>query len=293
MADYYPYPIYARDPKEVPDWMKANWQHAVPVDKLKKDQLKVKMCCLKCEEKVVEEIGEVHGVFSVRAERFNSKVVVVYMPVVNGVNEHEVLRRARKVDKKAKFVELDAKERPKTEEQKKKEAEEKKKKEAEQEMKKKGELLKKEQEAAIANMYIWKPPPVPLHWDGRYYAPAPLHWDERYYAPAPHPDHAYYPGEFFFREHTARLKEEEKKEEEEKKKKKKEHEAAASIPGFMWYPNGAHFGGPSYAPPQPYPYYPEELRELRPSQWYSSRSFYPPPSFQQERDEFSRPYYLY
>ena len=27
--------IYARDPKEVPDWMKANWQHAVPVDKLK------------------------------------------------------------------------------------------------------------------------------------------------------------------------------------------------------------------------------------------------------------------
>jgi hypothetical protein len=244
---------------------------------VQKDQLKVKMCCLKCEEKVVEEIREVHGVFDVKAERFNSKVVVVSMPVVNGVNEHEVLRRARKVDKKARFVELDAKERPKTEEQKKKEVEEKKKKEAEQE-KKKEELLKKEHEAAIANMYIWKP-----------LGPVPLHWDGRYYAPAPHPDHAYYPGEFFFREHTAHQKEEEEK----KKKKKKEHEAAASIPGFMWYPNGAHFGGPSYAPLQPYPYFPEELREPRPSQWYPPRSFYPPPSFQQERDEFSRPYYLY
>ena len=82
------------------------------------------MCCAKCEEKVVEEIREVHGVFDVRGERFNSKVVVVSMPPPNNLNEHEVLRRARKVDKKARFVDLDAKEKPKTEEQKKKEAEE-------------------------------------------------------------------------------------------------------------------------------------------------------------------------
>lgn len=247
------------------------------------------MCCAKCEEKVAEEIREVHGVFDVRAERFNGKVVVVSMPAPNGLNEYEVLRRARKVDKKAKFVELDAKEKPKTEEQKKKEAEEaKKKKEAEE--KKKEEALKKEHEAALSNFFTWKPPMVPLHWGGPYYAAAPQ-------------PEAYYPGEFFFREYTTRQKEEEekkKKEEEEKKKKekeaeekkKKEQEAAASIPGFMWNPNGAHWGGPYYAP-QPYPYYPEELRESRPSQWYAPRYHYPPLPFQRERDEFSRPYFYY
>ncbi|KAG0564495.1 hypothetical protein M758_8G111200 [Ceratodon purpureus] len=282
-----------------------NWQNAVPVDKLQKHQLKVKMCCAKCEEKVVEEIREVHGVFDVRGERFNSKVVVVSMPPPNNLNEHEVLRRARKVDKKARFVDLDAKEKPKTEEQKKKEAEEAKKKKEEEEKKKKEaeekkkreEALKKEHEAALANVITWRPPMVPPQWGGPYYPPAPL-------------PQGYYPGEYFFREFTARQKEEEekkkkeaeekkKKEEEEKKKakeaeemKKKEQEAAASIAGYMWNPNGLPWGGPYY-PPQPYPYYPEDLQEPRPSQWYAPRYQYPPLPFQKERDEYSRPYFYY
>jgi len=69
------------------------------------------MCCSKCAEKVVEEILEVNGVFDVRAEYLENKVVVVATP--NGLDEHEVLMKARKINRKAKFVELDAKEKPK------------------------------------------------------------------------------------------------------------------------------------------------------------------------------------
>lgn len=69
------------------------------------------MCCLKCEQIVVERIREVRGVFDVRAERREKKVVVVAMP--GGLDEHEVLKKARKVHKKARFVELDDKEKQK------------------------------------------------------------------------------------------------------------------------------------------------------------------------------------
>jgi len=68
------------------------------------------MCCLKCEEKVKEEIWEVPGVFDVRATR-PKKVIVVSMPEIYGgpfgFDENEVLRKARKIDCRAKIVELD------------------------------------------------------------------------------------------------------------------------------------------------------------------------------------------
>ena len=82
-----------------------------PRSHAQKHQLKVKMCCSKCEEILIEKIREVRGVFDVRAERREKKVVVVAMP--GGLDEHEVLRKARKVHKKARFVELDAKEKQK------------------------------------------------------------------------------------------------------------------------------------------------------------------------------------
>jgi len=112
-SSYY-YPIYAKESKDVPERMRSSheWQTAVAVDKLPKYQLKVKLCCLKCEEKVIEEIREVRGVFDVRAERFHSKVVVV-ASTTSGLDEHEVLRKARKINRKAKFVPLDDKEKPK------------------------------------------------------------------------------------------------------------------------------------------------------------------------------------
>ncbi|KAG0564499.1 hypothetical protein M758_8G111400 [Ceratodon purpureus] len=166
------YPIYAKDSKDVPDWMKGTheWQSATPVDKLPKLQLKVKMCCLKCEEKVIEEIREVPGVFDVRAERLASKVVVVAMPPPIHLDDHEVLRRAKKIHRKAKFVELDAKEKPKKDDGKKKQDdEEKKKKEADDKKKKEhGETI-----------YTYKPM---VYWGG-----API------YAPQPTP---YFPGEY-------------------------------------------------------------------------------------------------
>jgi len=111
-AEIHAPPIIAKDQKDVPDWLKHHqWEPAVDVNKLKKYQLKVKLCCSKCAEKVVEEILEVYGVFDVRAEHLENKVVVVATP--NGLDEHEVLLKARKIHRKAKFVELDAKEKPK------------------------------------------------------------------------------------------------------------------------------------------------------------------------------------
>lgn len=107
------HPVFAKDHKDVPDWLKAHrqWEQASDVNKLEKRQLKVKMCCAKCEEIILEKIREVRGVFDVRAERREKKVVVVAMP--GGFDEHEVLKKARKVHRKARYVELDAKEKQK------------------------------------------------------------------------------------------------------------------------------------------------------------------------------------
>jgi len=176
MAESSYYPIYAKESKDVPEWMKSTheWQTAVAVDKLPKHQLKVKLCCLKCEEKVIEEIREVPGVFDVRAERFNSKVVVV-ASTMSGLDEHEVLRKARKINRKAKFVPLDDKEKPKKgdDDKKKKEEEEKKKKEKEE-----AEKKKKEAES----IYTFKPS---IYWGApSYYTPSPVAYMPGDYRPS-------------------------------------------------------------------------------------------------------------
>lgn len=129
--------------------------------------MKVKMCCMKCEEKVIEEIREVPGVFDVRAERLANKVVVVAIPHVN-LDEYEVLRRAKKIHRKAKFVDLDAKEKAKKDEKKK-----------DDDDKKSDDKKKKEQQQSGDSVYTYKPM---VFWGG-----API------YAPQPTP---YHPGEY-------------------------------------------------------------------------------------------------
>lgn len=54
---------------------------------------------------------EVYGVFDVKAEYPGTKVVVIATP--NGFDEYEVLKKARTIDKKAKWVALDVSEKPK------------------------------------------------------------------------------------------------------------------------------------------------------------------------------------
>jgi copper chaperone CopZ len=63
--------------------------------------LKVKMCCGTCEDKVKEEIHDVHGVTDVKTDRKNSKVTVV-----GKADESQVLKKAKKVDWRAKVVEV-------------------------------------------------------------------------------------------------------------------------------------------------------------------------------------------
>lgn len=93
--------------------MKIHHQHAagLHVDKQQqKHQLKVSMCCTKCEEKVLEEIWEAASVSDVRAYWKENKVIVTTIPVPTGLDKDEILRKARKFDRKASFVKLDPKE---------------------------------------------------------------------------------------------------------------------------------------------------------------------------------------
>ncbi|KAG0556207.1 hypothetical protein KC19_11G034900 [Ceratodon purpureus] len=107
--------VFAKDPKDIPEWLKGGhlWLRPVEFNKLPKHQLMVRMCCPKCEEKVVEEIWEAPGVFDVRASWMDKKVVVIAMPEPIVLDEDVVLRRARRIDRKAKFVALDPSERSK------------------------------------------------------------------------------------------------------------------------------------------------------------------------------------
>ncbi|XP_024365281.1 uncharacterized protein [Physcomitrium patens] len=63
---------------------------------LRKLELKVDMCCMKCAEIVSEEIRELPGVLDVQVDYKLKKVTVIGMPF-----EPDVLKRAKKVDKKA------------------------------------------------------------------------------------------------------------------------------------------------------------------------------------------------
>ncbi|KAG0556208.1 hypothetical protein KC19_11G035000 [Ceratodon purpureus] len=68
--------------------------------------LEVKMCCLKCEEKLLEEYWELPGLSNVVAFWKESKVVVTALPEPVRLDKDEVLKRARKIDRNAKFVEV-------------------------------------------------------------------------------------------------------------------------------------------------------------------------------------------
>lgn len=61
------------------------------------------MCCNKCEEKVREEIGEVCGVQDVLTDQARSEVVVIGF-----ADAHDVLKKAKKVDKRADITASDS-----------------------------------------------------------------------------------------------------------------------------------------------------------------------------------------
>ncbi|CAK9261931.1 unnamed protein product [Sphagnum jensenii] len=104
-GDYHPHPQWMTPP---PGFQLVPVQPKKP-EKKKQQQvtLKVKMCCSKCEEKVREEIGEVAGVEEVKiTDRASSKVVVI-----GKADSEQVLKKAKKVDKKAKLKEEEEEEK--------------------------------------------------------------------------------------------------------------------------------------------------------------------------------------
>ena len=78
---------------------------------VQKLQLKVQICSDKCESKVREEIKKVEGVSNVSAVQGEKKVVVVVSSGDSNYKHDQILRKAKKIDKKAMFVEVDGKER--------------------------------------------------------------------------------------------------------------------------------------------------------------------------------------
>ncbi|XP_024365112.1 uncharacterized protein [Physcomitrium patens] len=66
-------------------------------------ELRVLMCCHKCEEKVREEINEVYGVEDIFTDQGRSEVAVY-----GYADSHDVLKKARKIDKRAEIVSSDS-----------------------------------------------------------------------------------------------------------------------------------------------------------------------------------------
>jgi copper chaperone CopZ len=64
----------------------------------------VKMCCNKCEDKVREEVLDVHGVADVKVDRSASKVAVF-----GKAEQSRVLKKLKKFDKRAKAISVDKK----------------------------------------------------------------------------------------------------------------------------------------------------------------------------------------
>lgn len=65
--------------------------------------MRVIMCCNKCEEKVREELAEVYGVQGIFTDQARSEVVVYGF-----ADTHDVLKKARKVDKRADIMSTDS-----------------------------------------------------------------------------------------------------------------------------------------------------------------------------------------
>ncbi|KAG0584583.1 hypothetical protein KC19_3G219800 [Ceratodon purpureus] len=94
-----------------PEYVPTLETEATDANKPQKYQLKVKMCCPKCEEKVYEGFLEIHGL--VRVDINRKKNTVLVFAIASGLDEQKLLRKARVVDKKARFVPLDVKEKRK------------------------------------------------------------------------------------------------------------------------------------------------------------------------------------
>ncbi|CAN5967661.1 unnamed protein product [Sphagnum jensenii] len=149
--------------------------------------LKVWMCCGKCEEKVKEEIRDLHGVTDVKTDREKSKVTVV-----GKADESQVLKKAKKVDRRAKVLEV-----------KKGEVAEKKVEEKKKEEPKKKEEKKEEPNTTWTSdpRYYYPtfyppyhypypaPPPPPFGPDGSY---RPSQAYPPHYYPYPETDYSYY-----------------------------------------------------------------------------------------------------
>jgi hypothetical protein len=99
------YAVYAGDRKDIPEWLRNNhdWQNPVDVKKLEITELSVQMCCPSCQQKVLEKFRNIRGVFDVNPDRPNSRVTVVSIPG-GGLDVHELLKQAKKIDKEAKIL---------------------------------------------------------------------------------------------------------------------------------------------------------------------------------------------
>lgn len=97
--------IFAKSEKDIPEWAKRyhEWEASTEVSKLKKLEVKMRICCNSCEEKIGDEIRGMPGVFDFKTDKTNDLLTICESPG-EGPNHKQLLKKLKKVDKRAQIV---------------------------------------------------------------------------------------------------------------------------------------------------------------------------------------------
>jgi len=97
--------IFARSEGDIPEWAKHyhDWEATTDVSKLKKLEVKMRLCCNSCEEKIGDEIRGMPGVFDFKTDKTNDLLTICESPG-EGPSHKQLLKKLKKVDKRAQIV---------------------------------------------------------------------------------------------------------------------------------------------------------------------------------------------
>lgn len=97
--------IFVKSEKDIPEWAKRYhaWEATTDVSKLKKLEVKMKLCCNSCQEKIGDEIRGMPGVFDFKTDKTDDLLTICESPG-EGPNHKNLLKKLKKFDKRAQIV---------------------------------------------------------------------------------------------------------------------------------------------------------------------------------------------
>ncbi|KAG0561453.1 hypothetical protein KC19_9G065800 [Ceratodon purpureus] len=97
--------IFARGEKDIPEWAKQHhdWEAATDVTKLKKLEVRMKLCCNSCIEKIGDRIRSMPGIFDFKTNKTDN-LLTIYETPHGGPNHKQLLKKLKKVDKRAEIL---------------------------------------------------------------------------------------------------------------------------------------------------------------------------------------------